>query len=98
METIKYKEQNRTMFLVLSEEHLLLLDAAQKSMKWHIDSNKIDHVIKFKNGLIIELTEKYDGRTKVAIEITNGSQLDQVWEWMKPLGVSQARPQAQEEE
>jgi hypothetical protein len=60
------------MFLVLSEEHIILLDAAQKSMKWHIDSSKIESVIKFKNGLIIELTEKYDGRTKVALEITNG--------------------------
>ena len=86
------------MFLVLSEEHLLLLDAAQKSMKWHIDSSKIDHVIKFKNGLIIELTEKYDGRTKVAIEITNGAQLDHVWEWIKPLGARQVAPNQQEEE
>ena len=69
----------------MSEEHLVLLDAAQKSMKWHIDSSKIKDVIMFKNGLIIELSQKYDGRIKVAIEITNESMLKHVYQKLEPL-------------
>jgi len=36
IETIKFKEGNITFFLIITEEHLILLEAAQKSVWWHI--------------------------------------------------------------
>ena len=56
LETIKYEEGGRTLFLILTEEHLILLDAAQKSVWWHINSQLIGVIDKLKNGLIIRLT------------------------------------------
>jgi hypothetical protein len=58
IEAIPYKDNQRTMLLVLSEEHLILLDAAQKSLKWYIVSSHISDIEKFKNGMIINLTKK----------------------------------------
>ncbi len=49
-------KDSRARFLVLSEEHLVLLDVAQKSLKWHIDSKMIKQIEKFQNGLMIYLT------------------------------------------
>ena len=80
MEAIPYTDNQRTMLLVLSEEHLLLLDAAQKSLKWFINSSQISDIEKFKNGLIINLTKKQDGKDKVAIEITNTNVLQNVYD------------------
>ena len=80
LEAIPYTDNQRTMLLVLSEEHLLLLDAAQKSLKWFINSSQISDIEKFKNGLIINLTKKQDGKDKVAIEITNTNVLQNVYD------------------
>jgi|LauGreDrversion4_2_1035121.scaffolds.fasta_scaffold125709_3 hypothetical protein len=41
LETINFQDDDRMSYLVLSEEHLILLDAAQKSMKWNVDSSNV---------------------------------------------------------
>ena len=85
IETIKFKDGDRMRFLVLSEEHLVLLDAAQKSMKWNVDSKNISMIEKFQNGLMIHLAHKYEGRIQVPIEINNPQVLRKVHEKLKHL-------------
>lgn len=58
IETLKYQEDDRTLFLILSEEHLILLDARQKSVWWSISSQNISNIDKLENGLILRSKRK----------------------------------------
>ena len=53
IETIKFKEKGTTMFLILTEEHLLLIDAHQKAIWWYFNSQIIEVIQKLENGLIL---------------------------------------------
>jgi len=54
-------------FLLLTEEHLFLIEASQKALVWHIKTTLVQDVSKVENGILINLAEQYDGREQVGI-------------------------------
>jgi len=89
LENIKFLNGDRMHYLVVTEEHLILLDAMQKSMKWNVDSNNVSVIEKFQNGLMIHLYRKYEGRDQVPIEINNPQVLKKVYERIRHLEADQ---------
>lgn len=90
IETIKYEEgeegvRPRTLFLIITEKHLILMEAAQKSVWWHIDIKKIETMERYQNGLMIKLTSKFEGKSQVAMEINNQRIIDKVYDKLKPF-------------
>lgn len=85
IETVKFELGERTLFLIITEEHIILLEAAQKSVWWHIQSDLIAVIEKYKNGLILNLKQKFEGRRHVAIEIDNQNLIDKVYDKIKGL-------------
>ena len=85
LETIKFEENERSLFLIHTEEHIILLEAAQKCVWWHIPSNWIQHVSKVQNGLILHLKNKFEGKTLVSILINDNKVISKVHDKMKQI-------------
>ena len=73
------------MFLILTEEHLLLIDAHQKAIWWYFNSQIIEVIHKLENGLILELKYKFKDKKTFAIEITDKNKLEKIYERLKIL-------------
>ena len=60
-------EQENPHFLVLTEEHVLMIEATQKALVWHFETNAIDSVEQLRNGVMVRLKREYDNRRVVGI-------------------------------
>eukprot|EP00347_Sterkiella_histriomuscorum_P018285 403346093 len=83
IETIKYQEGERALFLIICEEHLILMDARQKAVWWNVNPQNILHIDKLQNGLILRFRQKYNYKTQEVIEINNKQQLEKIYERLK---------------
>jgi|LauGreDrversion4_2_1035121.scaffolds.fasta_scaffold03543_17 hypothetical protein len=52
------KPDNASLFLILTEEHLFLIEANSKDLMWHIKCNSISSTANIENGIIIHLKEE----------------------------------------
>ena len=54
-------------FLVLTEEHVFLIEATQKALVWHFKTNAIDTVEILRNGVMVKLRPEIEDRPAVGV-------------------------------
>ena len=77
--------------LLLTEEHLLLIETSQKVLVWHVPTHLIAGATKLKNGLIVELSEKYGHRNYMGLpldERTIDDYMDDTYNWINTIAAS----------
>ena len=68
MKLIRPTDQNAH-FLMLTEEQLFLIEANQKELVWYITTSLIASVQHIENGIIIDLTEEFEGQDSFTLQI-----------------------------
>jgi len=66
VDAVVFQERSSKFFLIMTEEHVILIESSQKSVKWDVLADHLTTIEQYETGLQLNLAK---GKKKVAIEI-----------------------------
>ena len=79
------KPDNSSLFLILTEEHLFLIEAESKELMWQIKCNNIKEPENIDNGIIIHLKHETEMGFKYVLLPLQRSELEVTTEFLKAI-------------